>query len=514
MKRALAIILLLVIAVLTGVVWMARRDATQRGGELTVYCAAGLKKPVEQIAADFQRETGTAVRLQYGGTAALLSAIRLAQKGDLFIAADAAGVNDARKFDAIREVIPLVKQHAVIAVRAGNPRGVRSLTDLLRDDLRLALANAESAAIGRAVKTALGDRYPPLAARAVVQKPTVTEIAADLSLGAVDAAILWNSTVPQFSGIEAVEVPELSASVENASAAVLASSKQPALALRFARYLAAPEKGGAVFGKHGFSPLGGDRWAATPELILYSGGLNRPAIEQLLRDFADREGATMTTVFNGCGILCASMKAMTAATDPKFPDAYYACDLCFIPPVARHFPETVILTETEIGIVVKKGNPRGVRGLPDLAQAGLRIGLCNAQQSTLGFMTGGILTSSGIADAVRKNVVVEVPTADFLINQMRAGALDAAIVYRVNAMLQEAHLDFIPIDHPGARAQQPFSVRAESPRRQLADRLLVHLQANRGRFESAGFTWRGDQSAMRSDKIEVPAWLRAAPVPR
>jgi len=42
----------------------------------------------------------------------------------------------------------------------------------------------------------------------------------------------------------------------------------------------------------------------------------------------------------------------------------------------------------------------------------------------------------------------------------------------------------------------------------LAERLLAHLTAHRERFESAGFQWRGDQPAIRSDKIEVPPWLR------
>jgi len=479
---------------------------------LTVFCAAGLKKPVEAIAAKYREDFGVEVQLQYGGTGTLLSQIRIAQRGDLFLSADDAGIADARKSDSIREVIPCVRQRPVIAVRAGNPKKIATFADLARDDVKLALANPEAAAIGRSVRAALAEKYEPLAKHATVQKPTVTEIAADLSLGAVDAAILWDSTVPQFKDIEAVEAAELSGITENANAAVLTACQDSVAALRFARYLAAPEKGGAIFQQQGFKPIGGDKWAEKPEMILYSGGVNRPAVEQILRDFSDREGVTVTTVFNGCGILCATMKTMGDATNPKFPDAYYACDLCFVPPVAQNFPEAQILTETEIGIVVKKGNPQGVKTLAGLAQPGLRVGLCNMQQSTLGYMTQGMLRDLGIADLVRKNVVVEVPTADFLVNQMRAGALDAAIVYRVNAALQSEHLDWLPIDHPGAKAVQPFSIRAGSPNRQLAGRLLAFMKLNRASFEKAGFTWRGDEPAIRSDKIEVPPWLRPGAV--
>lgn len=511
MKQLAAILLALAALLAALAVFQQRGDLPATGTApttaLTVYCAAGLKQPVEAIAAKYRAEFGGEVQLQYGPTGGLVSNLRVAQRGDLFIAADDGSVADARKFGLVREVLPLVRQHPVIAVRAGNPKNIHSLADLLRDDVKLALTNPDAASISRATKAALGETWTKLAARAAVMKPTVTEIAADLSLGAVDAAILWDATVPQFKGIVGVEVPELKDRVENASAAVLAFTAQSAAALRFARYLAAPEKGGAVFQSHGFQLAGGDKWAAKPDLILYSGGVNRPAVEKLLRQFADREGVNVTTVFNGCGILCATMKTMGDSTNPKFPDAYYACDLCFVPPVAEQFPEAVMLTETDIGIAVRKGNPHGVRTLADLALPGLKVGLCNAEQSTLGFMTRGMLKQTGLLDSVRKNVVVEVPTADFLINQMRAGGLEAAIVYRVNAAPQAEHVEFFPIKHEGAKAIQPFAVRKDSPNKHLATRLLDHLKSNRGEFEAAGFQWRGNEPALKSKDIKVPEYL-------
>ena len=506
-RIVIALCLLLAIAA-AALMWFWQRPAAESGGALTVFCAAGLKQPIEAAAAEFQSECGTAVHLQFGGSGTLLSQVRLAKQGDLFIAADDGTLAIAREAKVIREVLPLAHQHPVIAVRSGNPKHLLCLADLLRADVRVALANPEAASIGRATRAALGAQWEALASRATVMKPTVTDIASDLSLGTVDAAIVWDSTVGQFAGLECVEVPELTPRVENASAAVLASSTQAAAALRFARYLAAPEKGGSAFSHHGFVPAGGDRWEPRPTLILYSGGVNRPAIESLLAEFAAREGVEITTVFNGCGILCAAMKSMGDASNPKFPDAYYACDLSFIPPVAAHFPETTVLTETDIGIVVPKGNPRGILTLADLAQPGLRLGLCNAEQSTLGYLTNGMLRASGLSAAVRNNVAVEVPTADFLVNQMRVNGLDAAIVYRVNAQPQAAHLDYLPIAHPGAKAEQPFSIRARSPNARLAARLLDFLKTRRQKFEDAGFVWRGGEPARRSDQIEIPAWLR------
>ena len=161
-----------------------------------------------------------------------------------------------------------------------------------------------------------------------------------------------------------------------------------------------------------------------------------------------------------------------------------------------------------IGIAVPKGNPKGIGSLADLAGPGLRVGVNNAQQSTLGFMTQGMLKKSALHDAIRRNVRAEVPTADLLINQIRTGSLDAVIVYEVNYKLAEKHLDFIRIDHEGARAVQPFAVRVNSPRRLLAQRLLACLQKNRARFEASGFKWIEDQTPVRSAELEIPPWLR------
>ncbi len=221
-------------------------------GAITVYCAANLKKPVEVIAEQYRQELGIEVRLQYGGTGTLLSQLQVVKQGDLFIAADDGSLNDAKRLDCIREVIPLVVQHPVIAVKKGNAAGVHSLADLMKPGVKLAIPNPDAASIGKVTRKLLAGSWDALAAKAMVMKPSVSEVAADVQLGAVDATFVWDSTIPQFKELEGIEVPELTKHRENASAAVLAFSKQPAEALKFARYLTAPDKGGAVFIKQGF----------------------------------------------------------------------------------------------------------------------------------------------------------------------------------------------------------------------------------------------------------------------
>ncbi|MBE7497670.1 MAG: molybdate ABC transporter substrate-binding protein [Verrucomicrobiaceae bacterium] len=503
------VLILLCLAAATGLLWHYTKPASSAAeAPVMVFCAAGLKKPVEEIAAAYEKETGTPVRLQFGGTSTLLSQLRVAKQGDLFIAADDGSLADAKKLDLTREELRLVRQHPVIAVAKGNPKQITGIESLLADGVKVALANPEAASVSKITKKLLGPKWDALAAKAAVMKPTVMDVAADLSLGSVDAAIVWDSTVPQFEKLEAVAVPELAAQQEHATAAVLASSADTPAALRFARYLSAPEKGAAIFAKHHFAAVKGDAWSPRPDLILYSGGVNRLAIEGLLKKFAAREGISVTTTFNGCGILCAAMKTMGDTTDPKYPDVYYACDICFVPPVAKEFPEAVLLTEAEIVIAVPKGNPKGIHTLADLAREGLKVGICNAEQSTLGYLTQAMLKSMNLYDAVSKNASAQSPTGDLLVNQLRTGSLDAAVVYLNNIQPQIEHLEPVKLPADKAKAIQPFAVRQDSPHRQLGQRLLAFLLKNRESFEQAGFTWSPNLTPIKSSEIELPEWLK------
>lgn len=486
-----------------------------KGRPLLVFCAANLKKPVEAAAQQFLSDTGVEVQLQFGGSGTLISQLRAAKLGDLFLASDQGSMEDAKRLDLVREILPLAKQHPVIAVQAGNPKHIRTLDDLLRPDVRVALANPEAASIGRVTSFSLHREKRRLHRVG----PAVRQGHGHEANGHRNCfrPLFGNDRCRHHVRFHRGPVSEAGSGRRFPIARTRRNGCRRRPRLHHATHggaavrplLGRPGKGGTIFKANGLAPAGGDAWAARPELILYSGGVNRLAIEGLLHQFADREGVDLTTVFNGCGILCATMKTMGDASNPKFPDAYYACDLCFVPPVAEQFKESVLLTETAIGIAVPHGNPSGVKTLADLGRPGLRLGICNAEQSTLGYMTRGILKSSGLSEALRKNVAVEVPTADFLINQLRAGGLDAVIVYQVNAQSAPGALQFIPIVHEGAKAVQPFAVRDSSPHRQLGLRLLAFLRRNKASFENAGFVWRGDAEPIPSASIEIPAWLSA-----
>jgi molybdenum ABC transporter molybdate-binding protein len=477
------------LAVLVGLLlWDPGRGTAPATGEpLLVYCAAGLKTPVEAIARDYEAAYGVPVQLQYGPSQTLLSNLELTRRGDIYLPADDSYLELARGKQLTAEAIPIAQMTPVLAVRRGNPKGLHALADLFRPDVRLALANPDAAAVGKLTRDALppGD-WQALERRALGLKLTVNDVANDIKVGAVDAGIIWDALVQQYPDLEAVPLPPLQKKTANVVVTVLASSTQPTAALRFARYLATRDKGLVEFGRHGFRPVNGDPWAETPELNLYAGAMLQPAIRETLTAFEEREGVRVTCVYNGCGILVGQMKT------GQRPDAYFACDKSFLTMVSDLFVDPVDVSTNQLVILIPRGNPHGIKCLDDLGKPGLRVGIGHEKKCALGVLTQQTLRQGGLHEAVMKNVVDESPTGDMLVNQLRAGALDAVVAYLSNAVRSGDKLEAIRIDIPCALAVQPVAVGKEARYPYLTRRLRDALvsQASKERFEKSGFHWQ------------------------
>jgi len=252
------------------------------GEPLVVACAASNRSVMEAIMADYARETGVAVVAQYGPSQTLLAGLEVARSADLYLPADEMYVRLARDRGLVGPAYPLAQMRPVVAVPRGNPRGVATLDDLLATDVRLALPNPDTAAIGAIVRTALltTGRWPPLADRATVITTTVTEAATAVRLGAVDAAISYDAVLHEFGTLEGVRVPEFAAISSLVAIAVVepdtvttAASVRTAAADRFARFCAARDRGLLRYRDHGFEPVDGEPW--DPDAALPPAGFRR-----------------------------------------------------------------------------------------------------------------------------------------------------------------------------------------------------------------------------------------------
>jgi hypothetical protein len=91
-----------------------------------------------------------------------------------------------------------------------------------------------------------------------------------------------------------------------------------------------------------------------------------------------------------------------------------------------------------------------------------------------------------------KNVVVQTPTGDMLVNQMRSGSLDAAVAYLSNAAGSADVLDAVRIQGLKCSvATQPFGIANDSDNKELIARLrrAVLAKESQDRFTAEGFQW-------------------------
>jgi molybdate transport system substrate-binding protein len=225
---------------------------------LTVYSGAGLMKPMDELKAEFEQRYQVSVRLIYGGSGELFGMIATRKAGDVFIPGSAKYVKDAvEKGMARAEGQRSVCYHVpVILVPAGNPAKVQSLQDLGRPGVRVALADAEAAAIGKVSDGILKKNglTEQVAKNVVVRPSTTNQLLIYAATGQVDACIAWEdqATWGQAKGkVEIVHIPAKQNALKTIPAAVVAYSEQVDNAQAFIDYIASPE-GQALWKKWGF----------------------------------------------------------------------------------------------------------------------------------------------------------------------------------------------------------------------------------------------------------------------
>ena len=491
MKRSVLTIGILLV-LLGGAFWWLTNDNDRDGpgsADLLFHCAAGLRKPMSEIARQYEEEFGVKVNLQFGGSGALASQLELAG-GDLYLPADQSYIDSAREKGLMKEAIPVALLTAGLVVPKGNPRGLTTLSDLGKEGLKISLAE-RSASVGRFTWKVLEEEG--LLARVnpnvVVTKPTVNAIVEDVATGAVDVSLAWDAVAKNFSEVEWLAVPEFLKRAKRASIGILTSSKDAKRALHFARYVTARDRGRKVFQEMGFMvPDEGDKWSDQPEVTLFSGSMLRPAIQERVREFEEREGCRVNTVFEGCGTLVAQMDA--GAT----PAGYFACDTKFLNKVQDRFFTGRIMTRNEIVLLVRMGNPKELFKLKDLGKPGVKLGICDGRKSALGELTRIMLERRGLAKELEVNVAVKVAKGDDLVSAVQARSLDAALVYRSNALASPVTLEeneIVELNDDLAFAEQPFAVAKGSAYPALMRRLGEFLATPeaRGRFEKLGFQW-------------------------
>ena len=231
----------------------AGKTASQGTGSLFVYCGAGLRPAMDEIAQAFTAKTGVTVERDYGGSGMIISRLRLAQRGDLFMPGDVWYVELAEKEGLVESKTMVCYFVPVILVRKGNPKNIRGLADLARPDVRLGIGNPKVCQVGRVTEEMIAKNHLDAAAiekNTVFSATTVNELGLQVKAGQLDATIVWDAVAAQYpDSAEVVEIPPQERVISHVAIAVLKCSKNRDTAEAFAKFLLSQE-GQAIFRKH------------------------------------------------------------------------------------------------------------------------------------------------------------------------------------------------------------------------------------------------------------------------
>jgi len=139
----------------------ALTQAAERENSLTVYAAASLINSLDEIGANFTKQTGVKIKFSYGASSTLARQIEAGAKVDLFFSADNEWMDYLQQRSLINKESrkPLLGNRLVLVAPINNNAKIKiepgfALADLLGNE-RLAIADPDSVPAGKYAKAAL-----------------------------------------------------------------------------------------------------------------------------------------------------------------------------------------------------------------------------------------------------------------------------------------------------------------------------------------------------------------------
>ncbi len=205
---ALAVVTALALAACGGAPAPAARGADPVAGSVSVFAAASLLDAFTALGTGFRHQHAAAnVQFDFEGTPSLLLKLQQGAPADVFAAADQPNIQKAAAGGLLAgPARDFVSNRLEIVVAAGNPKHVRTLTDLARPDLIYITAGPTVPAGNYAgqVLARAGVRTTPRSLETDVKR-----VVSKVSLGEADAGIVYVTDVSSGGkSVQGVQIPD------------------------------------------------------------------------------------------------------------------------------------------------------------------------------------------------------------------------------------------------------------------------------------------------------------------
>jgi len=257
-RRLLGIVLIAGISLLAiGAFVFSKLGGNAGEQPLKVFCGAASKPAMEECAAAFEKKTGTKVELQFGGSGTMLSQLKMAKRGDIFIPgspdyllkAEREGVVDPNRVKILAYLVP------AILVQKGNPKGIKALSDLAEPGITVGIGNPQAVCVGLYAVEVLerAGLLESVMENVIVHAESCSRTAALVAMKKVDAIVgwkvfgMWNPDAIDAVVLDPAQIPRLA----YIPAGICTTSRDYERAEKFVEFLVSAE-GSRIFAKWGY----------------------------------------------------------------------------------------------------------------------------------------------------------------------------------------------------------------------------------------------------------------------
>ena len=229
------------------------------GGKVVVFAGAAATPVYEEAARLFEAKYGVKVELRLGGSGSVLSAMRIAKTGDVFVPGSPEYLLDATRLGVVNftssPAKKLVYLVPAIIVQKGNPKNVTCIEDLAKPGLRVGIGDPASVCVGLYAKELLerNGLWESVKGNIVVYAQSCDATAALIPTKSVDAIIGWHvfkNWTPDKADIVWIQ-PSKIPRISYIAGAVSTFASDAASAERFLDFLASSDMA-TIWTKYGY----------------------------------------------------------------------------------------------------------------------------------------------------------------------------------------------------------------------------------------------------------------------
>lgn len=220
--------------------------------QITVMAASSLTVPFDELAKQFeQAHPGVDVVTSYGASSTLATQIINGAPADVFASASQTNMDQVTSADLAANPALFASNVMAIAVPAGNPAGIQSLSDLQRPGVKVAICQP---AVPCGVAAQQLFEKNKLTITPVTAEPDVRSVLTKVSQKDVDAGIVYRSDVTTApDSAQGIQIPATNNVSTTYPIVTLSRSSQSATAGQFVEFVLSPA-GQSVLQSDGFNP--------------------------------------------------------------------------------------------------------------------------------------------------------------------------------------------------------------------------------------------------------------------